>query len=367
MRYIGIDLSKLECVTTIIDEHGDVRARFKFPNSPDGFRTLESRMEPGDELVLEASTYAYPIHDHFVKKGVRVHAAHAKGIRKIAQSESKNDWKDSFDLANLKRTNYFPAAYIPHPDVLRLRDVLRAQNELGQEVSRCKNRIRSFLARSGIQLPFPDWTLFRTKGLAWMRAQRFGDERDTLWTLRQKEFASIQDRQGLLSTQLAKIGVHDDRVRILMSVPGIDTYLALAILAEVGDIQRFPTVEGFRFYAGCAPRLRESAGVNRARGTVQGCSHRLKWAFSLVAKTLNRYPNPVHDYYLHELRKTRSKQRASARARRKVCDLVRALLWNSGPCRWIVPANFEFKRTRLERMARTELGLLDRPRAPGAA
>lgn len=366
MRYVGLDLGKRECATTILDEAGHVSAQFKFENDPVGYARLEEHLEAGDELVLEASTYAYPVHDHFVRKGFRVHAAHPRGVRKIAESESKNDWKDSFDLANLKRTNYFPAAYIPHPDVLRLRDLLRAQNELGVESARCKNRIHSFLARVGVRPPVLDRTLFRPKGLAWLRTVRFGDERDTLWSLRLKELDSLRERQEILGAQLARVALQDDRVNLLMSIPGIDTFLALLILAEVGDIDRFPTPEGFRFYSGCAPRVRESAGVNRGRGTVQGCSHRLQWVFSLVAQTLVRYENPIHDYYKIQVRRTRSKRRAAARARRKVCDLVRVLLQTGEPCRWVVPDNFEFKRRRLERLARQEIGLLDRPRAPGA-
>ena len=46
--------------------------------------------------------------------------------------------------------------------------------------------------------------------------------------------------------------------RLLQSVPGIDYVLALTILAEVGEVKRFPNRKKFAAYAGLVPKNRDS-------------------------------------------------------------------------------------------------------------
>lgn len=132
MRSVGIDISKKACQTTIMAQNGTVVDRIEIPNDRTGWSRLEARLAAGDELVVDASTYACPIHDRFRTKGWTVIAVHPAGNRKTADSESKTDWKGSYDLANQHRTGYLHRAYTPGPAVLKLHDLLRAQVELGQ-------------------------------------------------------------------------------------------------------------------------------------------------------------------------------------------------------------------------------------------
>lgn len=355
MRSVGIDTSKKACQAIILDPAGAVADRLEFENAPSGWDQLAARLTPGDELVVEACTYAYPIHDHFRVGGWTVVAAHPAGNRRIARNESKTDWKDAYDLANLHRTGYLHRAYIPDPSVLKLRDLLRAQIELGQETARCKSRIHAFLARNGVRPPYENEALFTRYGYMWLQVQRFGDERDALLMLRLKELKSLKERRDLMDVQLAKVAVRDARVELLLSLPAFDYYLALVLLAEIGDVHRFADNEAFRRYAGCCPRVRKSAGVDRGGGPVAEFSRNLKWALGLAAPTLAQQANPVHDYYEKMLRRTRNQRRALARARRKVCDLVYAMLTKKQPCRWARAENQTFKLEKMERLSRREI------------
>ena len=74
----------------------------------------------------------------------------------------------------------------------------------------------------------------------------------------------------------------------LRSVPGIGDVLALVILYETGDIDRFPTPGDFLSYARLLPGKHESAGKQYGSpGRKQGNPH-LKWAFSEAVSLMLR-------------------------------------------------------------------------------
>jgi transposase len=46
-----------------------------------------------------------------------------------------------------------------------------------------------------------------------------------------------------------------------MSIPGVGCFLALAIVAEIGDVSRFPDEEKLCSYAGLAPYVDQSGST----------------------------------------------------------------------------------------------------------
>ena len=51
----------------------------------------------------------------------------------------------------------------------------------------------------------------------------------------------------------------DHRLRWLVTIPGLGPYSAALVLAEIGDIRRFPSNWQWYSYAGLVPRVRKSA------------------------------------------------------------------------------------------------------------
>jgi len=57
---------------------------------------------------------------------------------------------------------------------------------------------------------------------------------------------------------IASISMEDGRVRLLMTLPGIDYYSAMLILAEAGEVHRFPSARKLASWAGLVPSLHQS-------------------------------------------------------------------------------------------------------------
>jgi len=114
--------------------------------------------------------------------------------------------------------------------------------------------------------------------------------------LRQLDFHAEELR--LIDAELGRIGLAREDVRRLMTIPGVDATVALAIVAAVGDFGRFSRPEKLVRYFGLNPRVRQSGGQPACHGriTKQGRAHargmlvEAAWA---AAKT----PGPLRAFF----------------------------------------------------------------------
>jgi len=351
MRYVGIDMCKEKADVSVRGAEGQIVERLTVMNGPEGFQELERHLEPGDRLGLEASTYAYPIHDYFVAKGYEVWMGDPGRMRAVWDTDHKNDVQDADELSDLLRVNRFPRAYVPTPQTLRLRDLLRADTDIGREAARTKNRVHALLDAAGIKPPFKGRMLFGKAGMAWLHQRHFGDERDAVLQSFVIQLRALAERRGILDIELAKVAVDWPGVRDLMSTTGIDYRIALTLAAEVGDIHRFPDLAHFRSYAGCAPHWGQSGPQRWSNGATRRCNKRLKWALGIATEAAVKSSNPVAEYYEKQMRRTRARGRALARARTKMCHTVYAILTKHQSCMWGNPRTIAMKERRMKSRA----------------
>jgi len=77
------------------------------------------------------------------------------------------------------------------------------------------------------------------------------------------EIAALEDRMRLVERQLEALADQTPVVARLRSIPGIGLITATALVAFVGDAQRFPSGRHFASYLGLTPRERSSGLVRR--------------------------------------------------------------------------------------------------------
>jgi len=95
----------------------------------------------------------------------------------------------------------------------------------------------------------------------------------------------------------------------LRSVPGIGKILALLILYEIHDINRFATVQDFVSYARLVKCAKESAGKRHGTSGQKIGNVHLKWAFS-EASVLFLRANPAGQRYVDKLTSKHGKAKA---------------------------------------------------------
>jgi transposase len=110
----------------------------------------------------------------------------------------------------------------------------------------------------------------------------------------------IQDCCGLLDAlatpiarpeqEIAGLAKPDPRVQALMVLPGVGRLTAMTLVAEIGDIARFPTARKLGAWAGLTPQVRNSdRKVRHGHITKQG-SPWCAGSWEEAAQTAKRHP-----------------------------------------------------------------------------
>lgn len=82
-----------------------------------------------------------------------------------------------------------------------------------------------------------------------------------------REIGELEERIRAVERQLATIAEPALLVRRLRTIPGVGLLTATALVATVGDVQRFPSARHFASYLGLTPR-EHSTGQRRRLGTI---------------------------------------------------------------------------------------------------
>ncbi len=165
--------------------------------------------------------------------------AHRLRTQAIAAARVKTDAVDAKTLAHLLRTGLLPEVHIAPPALHDLRELLRHRAVLTRMRTAVKNRVHALLARQGILPEHSD--LFGQGGQELLAGLELPEgSRQRLDSL----LALIGDFDREISATTREIDARaraDERVGVLCQIRGIGPYAAMLIIAEVGDVKRFPT------------------------------------------------------------------------------------------------------------------------------
>jgi transposase len=205
----------------------------------------------------------------------------------------KTDPVDAKKLAHLYRSDELRVIAIPGADSESARDLVRTYHRVGEEATRKRHHILKFLIRRGrIYRDGSHWT---GKHREWSRAQRFESWTDTasfeelLSGLRE-----LEDRRERLSHALERLAQEDARameVAVLRCFHGIDTGMALTLVTEIFDVERFAHPRALMSYFGQTPSVYQSA-EKEVRGAITKTGNRYaRWALGQVAKHYRHRPH----------------------------------------------------------------------------
>jgi transposase len=119
-------------------------------------------------------------------------------------------------------------------------------------------------------------------------------------TIREQCFALLRilDQQiHSLDETLAGRWKDDPRVHRLTTIPGIGPFIAILLVLELGDIQRFPSAKHLASYIGLTPRVRASADHIRVGHISKEGNRLLRWALVIAATQAVRRPGPLRMWF----------------------------------------------------------------------
>jgi transposase len=259
--FVGLDVHKRMTVAKFVSEEGEVVRTEKFLTTLEELDRFAESLEEGDSVALEASTSGMFVYERLEGRGLEVMVAHPAQVQAIASAVVKTDDIDAETLAQLMRLKYLPLAHIPSAEKRDLRVLVRHRMSLVRLRTQVKNKIHALLTREGIKSPYSD--AFGVGGIKHLRSLCLRSSRqhalNQLIDLLEFLNNQIEDTREVLENNAAAL----PEVRYLTSLPGIGTYGALVLIAEIGDIERFPSPKPLISYAGLHPKVSQSGESTR--------------------------------------------------------------------------------------------------------
>ena len=349
MLFCGIDVAKRKHAALILDEKGKVlKPAFSLSNDRQGFDELQAVLADLSEPVtigMEATGhYWLSLYDDLTSQGhpvivlnpLQVAAYRRSGIRKV-----KHDRVDALWVADYVRIANLAPTRQDMPVLLQLRELGRFRFGLTKKIGDCKRKVLSILDRV-----FPEYeTLFSNVFLKSSRELlkeavtadeiaefdlaelghllrsasrgRFGPEKakaiqsaarrsvgvSFLADAVRVEMRCLLQQIELLEEQRALV---DEELETLMeqipqyitSIPGVGLATGAAILAEIGDVNRFESVEKLVAYAGIDPTVYQTGQfqASQTRMSKRGSPY-LRHALWQAASMAIRYDPDLQAYY----------------------------------------------------------------------
>jgi len=301
---IGLDIHKESVYVTAMDEDGRIVEQYEMPNSIEEWTKFrEKYIELKPDIAMEMSTSGKYVARLLRDLGFSIHIADPANLALIFKSSKKNDKEDSYKLAKLLRLNELPEVHLPSKEAEALRTLVRYRKSLGEDMTRLKNKIHAILSKYGIHINATD--IFGKKGLKEIEKVSSILSFEDKFVLNNLllRINDLLAMESMVEEEITKLAENNDKVRLLMTIPGINVYSACAILAEIDDISRFPTKEHLASYAGLVPR-QDQSGNRDIRGHIskRGPST-LRFIMVNAAHTVIKYSKRMKSKYLSLVRR----------------------------------------------------------------
>lgn len=297
----GVDVHKeILVITTLIGEAGSEpqTQTFECSTFTDDLHSAGQRLlKLGVKHVAMESTGIYwkPVHNVWSVMGIEITLGNATHMKNVPGR--KTDVNDSQWIAMLHRNGLIRSSYVPEAEFQELRTLNRHRTNLVEDISRVKNRVQKVLEDGNIKIGSVVSNVFGVAGMDVLGAIANGETNaDVLsasvtTSIRKKEdlkkaltnclrpshlflirelmqqYVDLNQRLGSVENEIAeRTRKHEDLLRRLMEVPGIDQTTAHGILAEATTkMEVFADDRRFAAWAGVAPGNNESAGKKKDR------------------------------------------------------------------------------------------------------
>jgi transposase len=283
--YCGIDLHARSMHLCILDQSGDVVFDRNLACRPETFLRAVAPFRDGLVVGVECMFAWYWVADLCVQEKISFVLGHALYMKAIHGGKAKNDKIDAGKIARLLRGGNFPLAYAYPKGMRETRDLLRRRTYLVRKRAELLTHVQILNAQYNLT-PFPKKLSFAANRTEMNIAERFADpsvQRSAAVDLALVD--RLDEQIGELELYLTRTAQVDDvqTYHRLRTIPGVGKVLALILLYELHDVQRFDSAGQFLSYARLVRCAHESAGKKLGSGGKKIGNAHLRWAFAEAA------------------------------------------------------------------------------------
>lgn len=220
-------------------------------------------------VVYEAGPTGYGLYRELKRRGYRCEVIAPSKIARRSGERIKNDRRDCVNLAEQSRAGQLTAIWVPDEAHESIRNLWRAREDAVRMRLQSRQQLKAFLLRQGrVYSGKTSWTVTHRR---WIASQAFEQAADQM-ALAEYQLAveAAEQRVERLTQALSGLVAgwrFEPVVAALRALRGIDTVSAVGLIAEIGDIGRFPTARHLMGYLGLVPS-EHSSGSRLRHGSI---------------------------------------------------------------------------------------------------
>jgi transposase len=238
-------------------------------------------------VAVESTYNWYWLVDGLMEHGYKVRLANPAGNEQYSGLKYTDDQYDSRWLAKMMRLGILATGYIYPKEERAIRDLLRKRMRLVQHrTSHIVSVLNTIARNKGRNMSWSKIEAMSSEELS----RLLGDEPLSLAPRASLEMINSFNRQiaGLEKAVRAKARLRSE-FKLLKTIYGIGPILAMTIMYETGQIDRFSQVGDFCSYARCVGSKRMSNGKKKGENNARNGNRYLAWAFVEAANHAARF------------------------------------------------------------------------------
>lgn len=283
-HYCGIDLHTTKMYICIINQAGETVFHKNMKTEPDIFLKAIKPFQVDIVVSAECMFSWYWLADLCEDKNIPFILGHALYMRAIHGGKSKNDRIDSMKIAALLRGGLIPQAYVYPRKMRATRDLMRRRNHFMRKRAELFSHSQNTVFQYNISEPIGE--ISKPKNRAGV-IEKFANPDVQKSIKANLEMIAAYDTviKDLEKDIFKQAQIHDpEAYALLQSIPGVGKIIALNLIYEIENIQRFPRVQDFASYCRLVKCVKVSNGkISGSSGRKIGNAH-LRWAFSQASQ-----------------------------------------------------------------------------------
>lgn len=290
MIFLGIDLHS-NCFTCCFIYEDGKKLKTAFQLNAESLLNFFKLLTQNTYVMIEASTNTFKFAELIKEKVKEVYIANTYKLKLISLVKKKTDKIDAEKLAIFLKMQItsneelIKSVYLPEQTIQDLRSLFTTYSLIKKQINQIKNRIHAIYKQN--LHSFTREKIFSNSARNEIKKIKLGEVADyqikylfeVLENL-EKKFSEIEDAIKVIGNKYYK------KIDILTSMKGISVITAIAIIADVADVKRFPNSKHFTSYLRSAPGVDSSNEEIRITKTTK---HGRKLSVSLLSQSLNHF------------------------------------------------------------------------------
>ena len=355
----GIDVHKsfvVACVATTDEKLVTTYKRKRFSTFTGDLRRLAQWLNENNcrDVCMESTgKYWIPVYN-ILEPSCKIVLAHPKYAKAI--KGKKTDKRDAQWIADIFKHDLINGSFIPPADIRQLRDLVRYRVKLTSYITGEKNRAQNCLTVSNIKLDDVFSDVFgKTASAITERLLESDEPFDVRPYLTKRLKASPEEiqlavdgamcvnqaeklriiRSHMANLELCKANLeseiltvaqsHLPQINLVLTVPGIQSFSAIAIIGEIGvDMSVFQTSRHLCSWAGLTPQNDQSAGKKKTTRISRAGAYIKPLLVQCALNAIRSKKNPEIANRYNVLRKRRGHKKAII----AICRMLLTAIYN---------------------------------------